>query len=158
MSLAAASPLRLLKCLPIGARLAILAIVCAGLSMAASIYMTVRQADAELHRQGLARLDANMRVAWDVLGTRGSGFSVDGDKLLVGTHVLNGDSQTVDRVKTAVGGVATVFLGDLRIATNIVRPDGARAVGTKLAPGAVYDTLLRDNRAFRGPNILLGQP
>jgi len=158
MPIAAANPLRLLQRLSIGARLAILAIVCAALAMAASIYMTVRQADAELHRQGLARLDANMRVAWDVLGTRGAGFSVDGDKLMVGTHPLNGDTQTVDRVKTAVGGVATVFLGDLRITTNIVRPDGTRAIGTKLAPGAAYDAVMRDNRAYRGPNIILGQP
>jgi methyl-accepting chemotaxis protein len=158
MSLAALNPFRLAQHMPIGARLAILAILCAGVSMAASIYLTVREADSELHRQGLARLDANMRVAWDVIGTRGSVFSVDGDKLMVGTHVLNGDTQTVDRVKAAVGGVATVFLGDLRITTNIARPDGTRAVGTRLAPGVAYDAVVRDSRSYRGPNIILGQP
>ena len=120
--------------------------------------MTVRDAESEMKRQGFRQLDANMRVAWDVLGSRGTQFTVEGDRLLLGGKPLNGDPELVDRVKVAVGGVATVFLGDLRITTNIQRPDGTRAIGTKLAPGAVYDAVLRDNRPYRGPNMILGQP
>jgi len=155
---AAFNPLRLLARLSIGTRLALLAIFCAASALAATVAVTSRDADRELHRQGLKQLDANMRVAWDVLGTRGKEFAVNGESLLLGGKPLNGDPELVDRVKAAVGGVATIFLGDLRITTNIQRPDGTRAIGTKLAPGAVYDTVLRDGRSFRGPNIILGQP
>jgi methyl-accepting chemotaxis protein len=155
---AALKPLRLLARLSIGTRLSILAIFCAAAALVATVAVTSRDADRELHRQGLKQLDANMRVAWDVLGSRGNEFVVNGESLLLGGKPLNGDPELVDRIKSAVGGVATVFLGDLRITTNIQRPDGTRAIGTKLAPGAVYDTVLRDGRPFRGPNIILGQP
>ena len=159
LSAAAFNPLRLLARLSIGTRLSMLAILCAAVALAATVATTMRDADRELHRQGLKQLDANMRVAWEFLGAgAGSVFSVDGERLLLGERALNGDTAAVDRIKAAVGGVATVFLGDLRITTNIQRADGTRAIGTKLAPGAVYDTVLRDGRPFRGPNIILGQP
>jgi len=157
-AIAKLSPQRLRARISIGTRLSMLAIFCAAVALVATVAVTVRDADNELNRQGFRQLDANMRVAWDVLGSRGKEFAVDGEKLLLGGKPLNGDPELVDRVKTAVGGVATVFLGDLRITTNIQRPDGTRAIGTKLAPGAVYDTVLRDGRPFRGPNIILGQP
>jgi methyl-accepting chemotaxis protein len=157
-SIASASPLRLLARLSIGTRLSMLAIFCAAAALVATAAVTVRDAESELNRQGFRQLDANMRVAWDVLGSRGKEFAVDGETLLLGGKPLNGDPELVDRVKAAVGGVATVFLGDLRITTNIQRPDGTRAIGTKLAPGAAYNAVVRDGRPYRGPNVILGQP
>ncbi len=162
----AKNPLRALLRLPaalysrisIGGRLTIAAIAFASLALGASLYVTVRDADAELHRQGMARLDANMRVAWEMLRMRGTEYRLSGETLLAGEKVLNGDNETVDKVKAAVGGVATIFMGDLRVATNIQRPDGTRAVGTKLAPGLAFDAVMRENRAYRGPNTILNQP
>ncbi|MCM0020610.1 MAG: cache domain-containing protein, partial [Tagaea sp.] len=142
----------------IGGRIACAAILGAGLALAATIYVTVERADRELHVQGMARLDANMRILQDLIGVHGREFRIEGDKLMVGGHSLDGDLATVDRVKAAVGGVATIFRGDLRVATNIVRPDGQRAVGTRLAPGVVHDAIFKDNKPYRGPNIILGQP
>jgi methyl-accepting chemotaxis protein len=47
---------------------------------------------------------------------------------------------------------------DERISTNVQKPDGARAIGTKLAPGAVYDRVLKEGRTYRGETEILGQP
>jgi methyl-accepting chemotaxis protein len=157
-AIAALNPLRVLARLSISTRLSMLAIACAAAALVATTAVTVRDADSELNRQGFRQLDANMRVAWDVLGSRGKDFAVEGESLMLGGKPLNGDPELVDRIKAAVGGVATVFLGDLRITTNIQRPDGTRAIGTKLAPGAVYNAVLRDGRPYRGPNVILGQP
>lgn len=151
-------PANLWSRVSIGGRVACAAILGAGLALAATLYVTVERADRELHAQGMARLDSNMRVLSDLIAVHGREFRVEGEKLMVGNHALDGDLATVDRVKAAVGGVATIFRGDLRVATNIVRPDGQRAVGTRLAPGAVHDAIFKENRAFRGPNIILGQP
>ncbi len=104
------------------------------------------------------RQDANMRVAWDVLGDYGSGFSARDGRLYVGSTPLNGLVEPVDRIKTLVGGTATVFQGDTRITTNVKKDDGSRAVGTKLKPGPVYDAVLRDGRAYRGRADILGKP
>ncbi len=150
-------PATLYSRISIGGRLSLAAIVFAALALGASLFVTVREADAEFHRQGMARLDANMRVAWEMLRMRGTEYRVEGDKMLAGDKVLNGDNETVDKVKASVGGVATIFMGDLRVATNIQTPNG-RAVGTKLAPGKAFDAVFRENRAYRGPNVILGQP
>ena len=104
------------------------------------------------------RQDANMRVAWDVLGDYGSAFSARDGRLYVGSTPLNGLVEPVDRIKTLVGGTATVFQGDTRITTNVKKDDGSRAVGTKLKPGPVYDAVLRDGRAYRGRADILGKP
>ncbi len=52
--------------------------------------------------------------------------------------MLNGDSRVVDTVTSTVfdregGGAATVFLGDVRIATNVRDADGNRAFGTLMS-------------------------
>ncbi len=110
------------------------------------------------HRQAVERQETNMRVAMNVLHQYGDTFHVSGGKLYLGDHVLNGEVGPVDKVKSLVGGTATIFMGDLRVATNIKKPDGSRATGTHLQPGPVYDAVLRDGRSYRGEAVILGAP
>ncbi|WP_244488046.1 methyl-accepting chemotaxis protein [Aureimonas sp. Leaf454] len=104
------------------------------------------------------RQESNMRVAWDVMRSYGAGFRLDGDRLMVGDTVLNGDFEPVDRIKRLVGGTATVFMMDKRITTNVLKPDGSRAIGTPLAPGAAHDAIFKDGKPFRGEADILGVP
>ncbi|KSB87858.1 chemotaxis protein [Caulobacter vibrioides] len=106
-------------------------------------------------RQAVAQQETSMRVAWDVIGRQGQAFRREGEQLLVGDHVLNGDLAGVDRVKALAGGVATVFAGDKRITTNVEKPDGSRAVGTSLAQGPVYDAVLGRGEPYRGETKIL---
>ena len=98
-----------------------------------------------------------MRVAWDVLRANGKSFSVVDGKLLAGDHVLNGDAATVDKVKNSVGGTCTVFMNDQRITTNVLKPDGTRAVGTRLAPGDAHDAIFDRKTSFHGETQILGE-
>lgn len=62
---------------------------------------------------------------------------------LYGGTMLNGKKELVDRIKQIVFeglkfqerdvGTATIFLNDLRIATNVLLTDGSRALGTRLS-------------------------
>lgn len=58
---------------------------------------------------------------------------------LIGGVLLNNNNSIVDRIRKVVyegetiGGGSTIFLNDLRIATNIMAPDKRRAIGTKLS-------------------------
>ena len=80
-----------------------------------------------------------------------------GDKLYFGTTPINGNFKAVDQVEAVAGGTATIFLGDLRVSTNVQKPDGSRAVGTKLAPGPAYDSVFRNRKTYRGEADILGK-
>jgi two-component system, NtrC family, sensor kinase len=70
---------------------------------------------------------------------------------LYGGVLLNNNNSLVDSIKRIVyegvkfegreAGTATIFLGDLRIATNVPAPGGGRAIGTRLSK-EVYDRVL----------------
>ncbi|KAK0344551.1 hypothetical protein LTR94_014078 [Friedmanniomyces endolithicus] len=123
------------------------------LTAVAAVLLT-RDAEA----QAAERQEANMRVAWDVLADYGDGFTARDGRLYVGSTPMNDFVEPVDRIKTLVGGTATVFLNDLRVTTNVVKDDGSRAVGTRLKPGPVYDAVLKAGRPYRGQADILGKP
>jgi methyl-accepting chemotaxis protein len=109
-------------------------------------------------KAAMERVDTNMRVAWDVVRANGDNFTSADGKLLAGPHILNGDETTVDKVKSLVGGTCTIFLDDLRIATNVQKPDGTRAVGTRLARSPAYEAIFDRKTPFRGEVEILGTP
>ncbi|CAN5477843.1 hypothetical protein BH11PSE4_BH11PSE4_03180 [soil metagenome] len=104
------------------------------------------------------RVETNQRVAWDVLRSHGKTFSIADGKLLLDGRPLNGDVAVVDKVKTLVGGTSTIFMNDLRVTTNVMKPDGTRAVGTKLAPSPAYTSIFERKTPFRGEVQILNQP
>ena len=79
-------------------------------------------------------------------------------RLARGELVLDGANGVVDLVSRGSGGVATIFKGDERVATSVQRPDGTRAVGTRLAAGPARDAVLGAGQVFRGPADILGRP
>jgi methyl-accepting chemotaxis protein len=76
--------------------------------------------------------------------------------LLLGTTPLNGRNDLVDAVRDISGASATIFLGDVRIATNIKNRDGSRGIGTKLAPGPARASVLDTHTTYRGIVPILG--
>ena len=114
----------------------------------------------EMRSQMQSTLDSNVRLAWDELrsATGGAPFSVSDGLLRAGPVVLNGNLALVDKVRAITGGTATIFMGDVRVATNVLKPDGTRAVGTLLAAGPVRDAVLRDGQPYRGEADILGTP
>ncbi len=112
--------------------------------------------DAEAKAQ--AQQEANMRIAWEVLGRYGEGFHLVNGELFAGQQKLDGFVEPVDKVKSLVGGVATIFSGDMRVATNIVKPDGSRAIGTKLTAAPVIEAVLQKGQSFHGKADILEKP
>ncbi len=80
--------------------------------------------------------------------------------LFFGTHKINSNFEIVDSVKKSHGGTATVFVKDgsefVRITTNVMQPDGARAIGTRLSHNIAYDTVVKGN-TYCGPVDILAK-
>ena len=108
-------------------------------------------------RQAQDRQDSNMRVAHHLLEAYGRDFSVVEGQLMAGGVALTADHAIVDRIKALVGGTATIFVGDVRKTTNVIKPDGSRAVGTTLAQGAARSAVIDGGQPFRGEAEILGE-
>ncbi len=67
---------------------------------------------------------------------------------------LSGDTRFVDRVKEILGVECTLFHGDTRVSTTLVR-EGKRAVGTRMDNPAVIETVLRQGKSFQTVNRIL---
>ena len=105
----------------------------------------------------MRRINTDMRVAERMLHELGEDVRVVDGRMQAGSVVLNGNVALVDGIKELVGGTATVFQGDKRIATNVLDKEGRRATGTVLADPRVRETVLSQHRSFRGRVNILGQ-
>ncbi|WP_400083069.1 methyl-accepting chemotaxis protein [Yoonia sp. R78084] len=74
------------------------------------------------------------------------------------------DHRLIDRVGAISGETATVFVWDqnagdfIRRTTNIIKPDGERAVGTALGTANPVFDVMRNKQTFRGEAVILGKP
>ena len=103
-------------------------------------------------------LDIAMRVAWSEVGRAGQDFHLADGVLSAGETRINGNHAIVDRIAATAGGAATIFAGDLRVATTIKKADGTRADGTPLARNAAYQAVFDKHEPFRGEADILGEP
>jgi hypothetical protein len=82
--------------------------------------------------------------------------------LYFGTTKMNNNFDVVDEVVKEVGGTATLFVkaGDeyVRVATNVKKIDGSRAVGTILDPNGPVIAVIRTGQAYYGDATILGKP
>ncbi|MGY2049448.1 methyl-accepting chemotaxis protein [Methylobacterium sp. JK268] len=133
--------------------IAVMVLACAG-----ALALMLVDLRADMTRRAGEALDRNMRLLRATLADEGgsSAFSLVDGVLRVGTHRIDAAEPAVDRVRAILGGHATVFLGDTRLATTIVGPDGRRATGTALAQGPVRDAVLGRREPFRGEADVLG--
>ena len=138
-------------------RLTLMGVITMSVAVGVSIWTSVTITEAEMYRRAQAALDINIKLL-DSLITAYGAPSLKGDQLYFGTTLINGNFEAVDRVKAVAGGTATVFRGDVRVSTNVAKPDGSRAVGTKLAAGPAYDTVFTKKQTYRGEAAILGEP
>ena len=137
-------------------QLVVAGVIALGLGGGAVIFTATQALERATEQQALLRLQRNMNVAWQSLHALGDEARISDGRLVMGTTVLDGDVALVDELQRTVGGVATIFHGDERVATNLVTASGARATGTHLAPGPARDAVLRDHLPFRGLAPVLG--
>lgn len=123
----------------------------------ASIGINGWLAKEQAKESSYAAIDRNLRVFWGDVLSYGKSFRIEGDKLFVGDMPLNGENDIPDAMTAKVGGVATIFMRDMRVATNIKKPDGSRAVGTPLAKNAAYAAVF-SGKSYRGTADILGVP
>ncbi len=135
----------MLKDLGIKAKLAILVTGAIIVVLIAATSICFLNFQKELKRIAQANQETRIQVFWDLLRQKGAEFRIEGDRLMIGDYVINGNHELPDKVQEICGGTATVFMHDERVATNVRKGDKTRAVGTTLK-GVAYDTVSREHR------------
>jgi hypothetical protein len=94
-------------------------------------------------------------------GTEPTGGN-DVPALYFGSTKINNSFDLVDAVAHEQGGVVTLFAksGDdfIRVATNVKKDDGSRAIGTVLDPKGPVIAMIRKGEAYYGDATILGKP
>ncbi len=115
----------------------------------------------QMHSEALLQAhnmqENQIETLWELLAEKGKDFRIVDGKLMAGNYVINGNNELPDKVKKIFGGTATIFMGDLRVSTNVLKEDGARAVGTRLQ-GPARDAIFREGKPYRGEAMILGVP
>jgi hypothetical protein len=82
--------------------------------------------------------------------------------LLFGATKMNNNFVLVDDVQKEAGGTATIFVksGDefVRVATNVKKDDGSRAIGTILDPKGKAIAAIVKGESYFGEAEILGKP
>jgi hypothetical protein len=118
--------------------------------------------------------DAKVKTAMDLLKSMADKLGppkIEGTDTVAGKQVpaiyfgstkMNNNFDLVDEVVKQAGGTATIFVksGDeyVRVATNVKKDDGSRAIGTILDPKGKAIESIKKNEAFYGEADILGKP
>ena len=137
---------------------------------AALAFATVIAVQQSIRQQAIERQDASLRTAAMEMAAQFPEFDVTFtadntvDRITAPALPAFADHAMIDRIGQMTGETATVFAWDpdsrdfWRHTTNIIKPDGSRAVGTPLGQdGAVYP-VVRAGQTFNGEAVILGVP
>lgn len=95
---------------------------------------------------GMALMDAMYPGEW----------RVEEDKLYKGETLINNNHQLVDKIGQLTNGdTVTIFLGNTRVATNVILEDGKRAIGTQVSD-EVARKVLDENQIYLGQADVVG--
>ena len=154
------------KSLILKVALAAVAILIGGIVLLGLLIM--QSIDDKVASDSLESQKLNLRVAATILQDNHPEFSMkiseDGEttNLVIPEIPDLSSHELIDSIGAATGQTATVFAfvpaeqDFVRVSTNIIKPDGQRAVGTMLGKGsAAYEPIMSGN-TFRGEALILG--
>ena len=141
----------------ISTKVALLALVNAIIVAATVATSGIVIAQRESLKNANRAIERNIRIAWHEVDPNGEGIRLVNDKLMAGGTRLDANFMLVDKIAELGGGTATIFNGDTRVATNVKKEDGGRAVGTKLAKNAAYEAVFTQKKPFHGVIDILGK-
>lgn len=114
---------------------------------------TTREEVIDAARQ---KLISDLAMGKALLNERYAGeWEVREGQLYKGEHSMNDNFSIVDDIGALTGDTVTIFLGNTRIATNVMKEDGTRAVGTTVAP-TVEQAVLKEGRTYSGEAEVVG--
>lgn len=141
--------------LKIRSKILLLFLVLAIISIAVISTVSVVSTKETTKQAVLAKARADLATGEAIINSTYPGsWRVEGDKLYKGSRLMNENYEIVDLVKKLTGDSSTIFRGNTRVATTLIK-DGKRAIGTKVSP-EVEQVVLGENKSYFGEADVLG--
>lgn len=120
-----------------------------------TLFWTTRQIRHEAELVAIEKVKADLRLAEALLNSRYPGdWTVRDGQLFKGSMAINENFPFIDEVNQLTDDSCSIFLGDTRVATNIMLQN-KRAVGTKVSP-EVAQVVLHGGQNFLGEANVVG--
>lgn len=118
--------------------------------------VVIHQIEAGIKEVAVEKAKGDLELSFRYVSTKYAGdWAIKDGKLYKGTTVINDNFEIVDGIGNITGDTVTIFQGDTRVATNVMR-DGQRAVGTKVSE-AVADIVLKKGEPYYGEANVAGR-
>lgn len=102
-------------------------------------------------------LRTNITLGYELLNEEYPGdWSIQNGMLYKGSKLINDDTNFVDKFQELTGAPATIFMNDTRVSTNVKKPDGSRAIGTKISD-QVAETVLKQGKDYSGKATVVNE-
>ncbi|ODM27855.1 cache domain-containing protein [Acetivibrio mesophilus] len=132
-------------------------IILIALFTAAIFFVTNSKVTNLVEKSISLKLDYISNLGMDIIESKYDGnWNVKNGKLYRGENLINNESQVLDGIKEKTGSIATVFLGDEKVATNELDSDGIRTIGAKVS-NEVTERVLKKGVAYEGTENVLGE-
>lgn len=137
-------------------KIGVLTISIVVIAVGVTTYISLAKMRQEMVRVATASQESRINTFWELLREKGPLRIVD-NRLMAGDYPINDNNDLPDKVAKICGGTATIFMNDERVATNVVKEDGTRAVGTRLK-GPAYESVFQRGEPYRGIAPILNIP
>jgi methyl-accepting chemotaxis protein len=127
------------------------------IALASVTVVCLLQFQQEMRRQMTTDQENRLKTFRQLLQQKGTDLNVADGRLMAGNYIINNNFELPDKLKELSGGAATIFMGDVRVSTNVLKGDGTRAVGTRLE-GPPYEAVFKEGKSYRGEAQILGVP
>ncbi|WP_158606482.1 methyl-accepting chemotaxis protein [Paenibacillus ginsengarvi] len=119
-------------------------------------YQQAQNVTRLIQGEALEKARTDLQTGMFIIETKYPGpWQVKAGKLYKGETLMDGNEEIVDTIgRLTNGDTATLFLGDTRVATNVIA-DGKRAVGTKVSE-AVAEKVLKQGEIYLGRANVVG--
>ncbi|WP_421616983.1 methyl-accepting chemotaxis protein [Brevibacillus sp. TJ4] len=119
-------------------------------------FTVVDQLTKGIKNVAIEKAKGDLEISYRYLSTLYPGdWHIKDGKLYKGNHLFNEKFDIVDEIGQLTGDTVTIFQGDTRIATNVLTPEGERAIGTQVSPH-VAEIVLQNRSNYYGEANVAG--
>ncbi len=125
------------------------------LGLLATVTWVTQQIRDEANNVAVEKAKGDLKLARSLLDSRNPGpWSIREGNLYKGESLINGNNNFVDEVGHLTGDTCTIFQGDTRVSTNVMR-DNIRVLGTRVSE-EVGKVVLGEGKDYYGEADVVG--